>query len=120
MRYGLTKKMTFLLYEYHFNSNGAIEKDLCNIIHELERQDWHDLRCNYEECLQALHNIPTNRDTPLYSWVKDCNHFIQYLEYLPVEIAEEQAERAIARSEALSDYIYENGYDEVMRHGFSF
>ena len=118
MKYGLTKKLVFMLYEYHYESNYLIEKDLCNIIYDLEQEDWNDLRRNYQECLGALQQIPSKYNKQLYCWVKDCDHLIQYLQNLPIVIAEEQAERQIAYAEALGDYIYENGYDEYMAHGF--
>lgn len=120
MEYGLTKKMVFLLYEYHFNANNDVEEDLCRVINQLEAQDWYDLRYHHKECIQALHNISTKHDMQSYNWIQDCNHLIEYLKYLPIHIAEEQGERAIARSEALGDYIYENGYDEVIKNGFIF
>lgn len=122
MNYGLCKKLTFLLYEYHYtNGNVKLEKDLCEVIHQLEKRDWHDLKRNYDECINSLQNIPPEYsfEKP-YNWVNCVDDLIEYLEYLPISIAEDQAERQIARSEAFGDYIYENGYDEVMRNGFSF
>lgn len=119
MKYGLTKKLVFALHEYYYKPNYMVEQDLCNIIYELEKEDWNDLRINYKECIHILQQMPSKyNERQLYSWVQDCDHFIQHLEYLPVMIAEEQAERQIAYAEALGDYIYENGYSEYMTHGF--
>lgn len=120
MRYGLCKKLTFLLYEYYYDKNNIeIEEDLCEIIHQLEKRDWYDLRWNYDECIKSLQSIrPKYSFEKPYEWVKCVDDLISHLEYLPVSIAEDQAEREIARSEAFGDYIYENGYDYYMTHCF--
>lgn len=122
MEYGLTKKLTFCLIEYVFrdeydNESILIENDLCFLIHQLEKEDWRDLYMNYDKSLNVLHNIQYNNRF-LYSWINNIEDFISYLEQLPVIIAEEQMEREIARSEAINDFIYENGYREYMLHGF--
>lgn len=122
MEYGLTKKLTFCLIEYVFrdeydDESILIENDLCSIIHQLEKEDWRDLYMNYDRSLNVLHNIQYNNRF-LYSWINNIEDFISYLEQLPVIIAEEQMEREIARSEAINDFIYENGYREYMLHGF--
>ena len=118
MEYGLCKKLVFLLYECHYENSGELDKDLCDVIHQLKDDDWYDLRWNYKECIQALQNIPTKYSRKPYSHIKDCDHLISCLEEIPVTIAEEQAERGIARSEVLGDYIYENGYDYYIGNGF--
>ena len=120
MNYGLCKKLTFLLAEFYYKSDIMLEKDLCQVINELENQDWYDLRMNFDDCMTVLQNLPSKFKRKPYGWVNDVENFIEYLEYLPVEIAEEQAERQIACSEALGDFIYENGYDEVIKNGFGF
>lgn len=113
----ITSKLTFLLYEYYYNKeNSFLEKDLCDIIHKFEKRDWIDL--NFDKCINILQGINPKYSEKPYSWVKSEEEFIKYLEYLPVDIAENQAEREIARSEAIGDYIYENGYDSFMMGGF--
>ena len=106
MRYCATKKLLILLKEYEKDKdNGYLEKELISTIHEIGKYDYIDLYEYSHECLEELH----------FNDIKD---LIEYLEYLPVEIGENQAERAIARSEAFGDYIYENGYDSFMQGGF--
>lgn len=115
----LMRKITFLLYEYYYDkNNGKLEKDLCNVIHELEKRNWNPVKCDFEKSIKILQGIKPKYNLKPYAWIKSANDFIGYLEYLPVEIGENQAERAIAYSEALGDYIYENGYDTFMQEGF--
>lgn len=120
MKYGLCKKITFLLCEYFYDKrNRELEDELCEAIHDLEQENWWDLKSNFDECIQVLQNIPAEYDfCKPYSWVENVDDLINYLRYLPVSIGEDQAEREIARAEALADYLYEEGYDEFMLYGF--
>ena len=119
MRYGLCKKLVFLLTEYYYDSeNSMLEDDLCDVINKLSKRDYYALRIHFDECLEALQSIKPKYNEKPYSWVKNEEDLIKHIEYLPVEIGENQCERAIARSEALGDYIYENGYDYFMTHGY--
>lgn len=118
MEYGLTKKLTFLLCEYVYaEEHRELENDICKIIHQLEQEEWYDLYNHYNECIAVLQSLRNEYGRPMYSWIHNIKDLIEYLEYLPVEIAESQMERQIARAESMADFIYENGYDEYITSG---
>ena len=56
MEYGLCKKLVFLLYECHYENSGELDKDLCDVIHQLKDDDWYD-----EEIVEIVkkRNFPT-------------------------------------------------------------
>jgi hypothetical protein len=106
MRYGVVKKLLILLNEYKYDKdNEYLENDLIKVINEISKYNYVELYEHSQECLDQLS-------------FGDIRDLINYLEYLPVEIGENQAERGIAYSEAIGDYIYENGYDTFMQGGF--
>lgn len=122
MEYGVIKKLTFLLIELayidQYNDNiGELEKDITELISELAQRDYYELHRQFPQMKKVLRNVETEYGKP-YAWIEDVQGFIEHLEYLPVEFGENQCERGIARSEALGDYIYENGYDDFMIGGF--
>ena len=48
MQYGLTKKLTFLLYESIYTENDfRLEDDICEVIHKMQEEEWSDLYNNY-------------------------------------------------------------------------
>lgn len=106
MKYTPAKKLIILLEEYHKDSsNKYLEDELCKTIYELGATEYTDLYRHSSECLKALS-------------FEDMDSLISYLENLPVQIGEDQAERAIANAEAFHDYIYENGYESYMTEGW--
>ena len=106
MKYNPAKKLIILLEEHKKDpSNKYLEDELCKTIYELSKNEYTDLYRNSSECLKTL---------PF----EDMDALISYLEYLPVQIGENQAERAIANAEAFHDYIYENEYDSYMTEGW--
>ena len=109
MEYGIAKKLCILLKEYAKDKdNPYLEDDLIKTINEISKRDYFDL--SYE-CLEYL------EEDYHFDGVID---FKNYLEYLPVQIGEDRCERGIAQAEKMREYEYENGYDEVMRHGYDF
>lgn len=119
MQYGLTKKLTFLLYESIYTENDfRLEDDICEVIHKMQEEEWSDLYNNYDECIKVLQSLKDEYGQPMYSWIKNVNDFIEYLEYLPVDIAETQIARQVVREATISAYICENGYRDFMSSGF--
>lgn len=122
MKYGLMKKLTFLLIEQAYTGEydegiGELERDITNVISELGHREYYDIYRDFPEAKKVLMKIENKYGHP-YHWLTTPEKFIDWLEELPVIFAENQCERGIARSEAIGDYIYENGYDEYLLGGF--
>lgn len=118
MQYGLTKKLTFLLYESIYEENNEqLENDICNIIKQLQEEEWLDLYYNFDECKEVLQSLQDENGQFIYSQLNNIDDFIEYLEYLPVDIAENQIVRQTIREENTYAFIYENGYREFISSG---
>lgn len=109
MEYCACKKVLMLLDEWNKagEANYNLRKDLIEAIWEASRDQYIDFFKNKDEVLKITQ----------YDNLRD---FIDYLEDLEVSFAEEEAEYEIGRSEAMAEFIYENGYEEFANGGFTY
>lgn len=106
MKYGLTKKLVFLLYENIYDPNNeTIENDICKIIQQLQEEQWGDLYNNYDDCVKIIQSI---NNKPVYLG-ENIDNLIQYLKHLPEDILNLREARQAIREESISAYMCKGG-----------
>lgn len=127
MKYGLTKKLTFLLLEQYNTreDNTELENDIMKVVDELEENEFYDLRVNFEECISTLKSKIIVRYEFEPKPFEDINTFQEFKKWLvdySCHLSEEQClremEAGICRAEKFREDYCENGFDFMTMGGF--
>ena len=114
----------------YFNGSRNIKlmKDLDSILDDLQiskdgEYDFWDFYANGEECLRIVNNIKGRNGDNVFDF-NSVLEFTKYLKdlhsHLSEDICLDEMEYSISRSEALGDFMYENGYDSYFNGEFQF